>query len=203
MVTEQHPFIHAIRKRRTQYSLGKSLPLANAPVVQLIEDAVRHAPSSFNSQSSRVVILLGEQSDLFWGIVKETLRKVTPADAFPRTDKKINAFAAGAGTVLFFEDQNTVRQLQEKYPLYADHFPSFSEHSSGMAQFAVWSALANAGIGASLQHYHPLIDDEVAKTWQLDRAWKLRAQMPFGSHEAPLPEKTFIDNGVRFRVFGA
>jgi uncharacterized protein len=197
-----HPFIESIQRRRTQYSLGKSLPIAPAGVVELIQDAVRHAPSSFNSQSSRVVILFGAQSERFWAIVEATLRKVTAVDAFPRTQKKMAAFAAGAGTVLFFEDQETVRGLQGKYPLYADHFPSFSEHSSGMAQFAVWSVLANAGIGASLQHYHPLIDAEVAATWQLDPAWKLRAQMPFGSNEAALPEKTFIDDSTRFRVFG-
>jgi uncharacterized protein len=197
-----HPFIDSIRKRRTQYSLGRSLALTHSQVVELIQEAVRHAPSSFNSQSARVVILFGAQSDLFWNIVKETLRRVTAPDAFARTEKKMSGFAAGAGTVLFFEDQDVVRQLQGKYPLYADHFPSFSEHSSGMAQFAVWSALANAGIGASLQHYHPLIDAEVAKTWKLDPDWKLRAQMPFGSNEGPLPEKTFIDDSVRFRVFG-
>jgi len=197
-----HPFIQSIKKRRTQYSLGRSLSLTHGQVVDLIQDAVRHAPSSFNSQSSRVVILFDEESERFWTIVKETLRKVTAADAFPRTEQKMAGFAAGVGTVLFFEDHNTVRQLQEKFPLYADHFPTFSEHSSGMAQFAVWSALANAGIGASLQHYHPLIDTAVAETWQLDPAWKLRAQMPFGSNEAPLPEKTFIDDGVRFKVFG-
>jgi predicted oxidoreductase (fatty acid repression mutant protein) len=197
-----HPFIDSIRKRRTQYSLGRSLALTHSQVVELIQEAVRHAPSSFNSQSSRVVILLGAQSDCFWNIVKETLRTVSASDAFARTEKKMAGFAAGAGTVLFFEDQNVVRQLQEKYPLYADHFPSFSEHSSGMAQFAVWSALANAGIGASLQHYHPLIDAEVAKTWELNPDWRLRAQMPFGSNEGALPEKTFIDDSVRFRVFG-
>lgn len=197
-----HPFLHSLRKRRTQYALGKSLPLANSEVLELIQEAVRHAPSSFNSQSSRVVILFGAESERFWDIVKETLRTVTAPDAFARTEKKMAAFAAGAGTVLFFEDQNTVRELQGKYPLYAEHFPSFSEHSSGMAQFAVWSALANVGIGASLQHYHPLIDAQVAQTWQLDPAWKLRAQMPFGSNEAPLPEKSFIDDSLRFRVFG-
>lgn len=29
-----------------------------------------------------------------------------------------------------------------------------------------------------------------------------RAQMPFGSNEAPFGEKTFIDDAERFRVFG-
>jgi predicted oxidoreductase (fatty acid repression mutant protein) len=197
-----NPFIQAVMRRRTQYSLGKSLPLATEEVVSLIEEAVRLAPSSYNSQSSRVVILFGEHSDKLWSIVTETLRKRLFADAFPRSEAKMKGFAAGAGTILFFEDQATVRELQQKYTSYAEHFPSFSEQSSGMAQFAVWSALANAGIGASLQHYHPLIDAEVSKTWDIDPSWKLRAQMPFGSHEKPLPEKTYIDDAIRFRIHG-
>jgi len=31
-----------------------------------------------------------------------------------------------------------------------------------------------------LQHYNPLIDDEVRKAWNLPGDWKLVAQMPFG-----------------------
>ena len=40
--------------------------------------------------------------------------------------------------------------------------------------------LEDAGMGASLQHYNPLIDDEVRKAWNLPGDWKLVAQMPFG-----------------------
>lgn len=194
-------FLETLRKRRTQYSLGKSLSLPNSDVTAVIQQAVRLAPSSFNSQSSRVIILFGSQSDILWEIVRETLRKIVPADSFASTDARIDGFTAGAGTVLFYEDQDVVRELQEKYALYADKFPEFSEQSAGMAQFAVWSALADAGIGASLQHYNPLIDQEVSKVWDVPLSWTLRAQMPFGSNDKPFPEKTFIDDERRFKVF--
>lgn len=193
--------IEAFKKRRTQYALGKSLPISTDAVDALVRDAVRWAPSSFNSQSSRVVILFGGESDKLWSLVKETLRSIVPADQFASTDARINGFAAGAGTVLFFEDQGVIADLQQKFALYADKFPEFSDQSGGMAQFAVWTALANQGIGASVQHYNPLIDAEVAKTWDLPESWKLRAQMPFGSNEAPLGEKTFIADEMRFRTF--
>jgi predicted oxidoreductase (fatty acid repression mutant protein) len=188
-------------KRRTQYALEKNLPLSQEQTTHLIQEAVRQAPSSFNSQTSRVVILFGGQSDTLWSLVKDALRPIVPADAFVATEKKLDSFAAGAGTILFFEDQDTVKGMQEKFALYADNFPVWSEQASGMAQFAVWTALAEAGIGASLQHYNPLIDDAVAKTWNLPASWKLRAQMPFGGHGAPFGEKTFIDDEQRFRVF--
>lgn len=194
-------FLESAKRRRSQYALGKTLPLPQEQVTALIQDAVKWSPSSFNSQSSRAVILYGAQSEKFWALTKEALRKIVPAEAFGPTEKKIDSFAAGAGTVLFYEDQDVVKGLQEQFPLYADNFPVWSEHSTGIAQFAVWTALAEAGIGASLQHYNPLVDEAAAQEWNIPASWKLRAQLPFGSNEAPFGEKTFIDDAERFRVF--
>jgi predicted oxidoreductase (fatty acid repression mutant protein) len=193
-------FIDALKRRRTQYALGRKLPLSHEDVTTLIQEAIKHTPSSFNSQSSRAVILFGAQSEKVWELTKDTLRRIVPAEAYANTEKKLNSFAAGAGTVLFFEDQDVVKALQEKFALYADNFPVWSEQAGGMAQLAVWSTLANAGIGASLQHYNPLIDEAVAKEWNIPASWKLRAQMPFGSNEAPFGEKAFMDDALRFRV---
>ncbi|WP_379654170.1 nitroreductase family protein [Pseudoxanthomonas sp. UC19_8] len=195
-------FLDAHKTRRTQYALGKSLPVSREELTALIQEAVKHAPSSFNSQSSRVVILYGAQNDKFWDLVRQELKKIVPADAFDATEKKLASFAAGAGTILFYEDQDVVKGLQEKFALYADNFPVWSEQSSGMAQLAVWTALATVGVGASLQHYNPLPDAAAAAEWNLPASWKLRAQMPFGSHEAEIGDKDFIDDAQRFRVFG-
>ena len=191
-----------LKKRRTQYALDKNLPLPQDDVDAMIRDAVRVSPSSFNSQSSRVVILFGAESDKLWSVVLETLRKMVPADKFAATEARINSFAAGAGTVLFFEDMGVVKGLQEQMPAYADNFPIWAEQASGMAQLAVWTVLTDADIGASLQHYNPIIDDEVIATWGLPLTWKLRAQMPFGGHAGEIAEKTFIDDAARFRTFG-
>lgn len=195
-------FIAAATRRRSQYALGRNLPLSQADTTALIQEAVRQAPSSFNSQSSRAVILFGDQSLKFWSFVEDALRKIVPAEAFADTKTKLDGFAAGAGTVLFYEDSAPVKALQEQFPLYADNFPVWSEHSTGMAQYAVWTALAEANIGASLQHYNPLPDAAVAAEWDIPSTWTLRAQMPFGSHEAGFGEKTFIDDATRFRVHG-
>lgn len=194
--------IDIFKKRRTQYALGDQLPMRQDAVKELVREAVREAPSAFNSQSSRVVILFGEEHHKLWNITRGTLRAIVPAENFSATDAKIDSFAAGAGTVLFFEDKAVIRKLQEDFPLYADKFPVFSDNAAGMAQFAVWTALAEAGIGASLQHYHPLIDDHVAKAWDLPEDWQLSAQMPFGSHQQEIGAKEYMDNDARFRVFG-
>ncbi|PIT35555.1 nitroreductase family protein [Snodgrassella alvi] len=193
--------IEAIEKRRTQYALGRNITQAQEEITALIEEAIKLSPSAFNSQSSRAVILFGQQSEKFWHIVMNELRIRVPADKFAPTEAKIKSFAAGVGTILFYEDQQIITSLQQQYPNYAEQFPVWSEQGSGIAQFAVWSALANAGIGASLQHYNPLPDAAAAKEWQIPESWKLRAMMPFGSNEAPFPEKNFIDDTERFKVF--
>lgn len=193
--------IEAIEKRRTQYALGKNITQEQEEITALIEQAVKLSPSAFNSQSSRVVVLFNQQSEKFWHIVMNELRAIVPADKFAPTEAKINGFAAGIGTILFYEDLQTIAGLQQQYPSYAEQFPIWSEQGSGIAQFAVWTALSNAGIGASLQHYNPLPDAAAAKEWQIPDSWKLRAMMPFGSNEAPFSEKTFIDDTERFKVF--
>lgn len=194
-------FLDHIKKRRSIYAIGKNVSLDQAEIEHIIKEAVKHSPSSFNSQSSRVVILFGQSHDTFWHIVRETLRDLVSADAFEATNSKIDGFAAGYGTALFYEDQNVIKGMQEKFALYTDNFPIWSEHASGIAQFATWTALAEHNIGASLQHYNPIIDEEVAQTFSIPSNWKLRAQLVFGSIEAPPGEKTFMDDAERFKTF--
>lgn len=193
--------ISLYQKRRSQYALGRNLPVSQDQATDLIKRAVREAPSAFNAQSSRALILHGAQSVKFWELAKDALRKIVPAEAFATTEAKLDSFAAGAGTVLYFIDTDVVHNLQEQFPLYADNFPVWAEQSNGIAQFAVWTALADAGIGASLQHYNPLVDEAVRREWDIAENWKLRAQMPFGSNEAGFGEKSYMEDEARFKVF--
>ena len=62
-------------------------------------------------------------------------------------------------------------QPAREFALYADNFPVWSEQAGGMAQLSVWAALANAGVGASLQHYNPLVDADVAREWNIPASW--------------------------------
>ena len=194
-------FLDHIKQRRTIYAVGKNVALTPEQIESVIKEAVNHSPSAFNSQTSRIVTLFGESHLQFWNIVRETLRKIVPEAAFEGTNTKINSFAAGYGTVLFYEDQDVVKSLQEQFALYADNFPVWSEHSSAIAQFAVWTALSEQNIGASLQHYNPIVDAEIAEIFDIPANWKLRAQLVFGSIEASAGEKTFMAEADRFKTF--
>ena len=194
-------FLTSVQERRTYYGISKDTPIADSRIQEIIAHAVKHTPSAFNSQSARVVLLLGEHQDKLWEIAREALRKIVPAKQFAATDEKITSFRNGYGSVLFFEDQPTVKALQEQFKLYADNFPVWSNHSSGMLQFVVWTALENEGFGASLQHYAPLIEEEVKREWNLPQEWKLIAQMPFGKPLSAPGPKEFKPIEERFKVF--
>lgn len=172
----------ALKHRRSYYALSNQSPIPDEQIEEIVRFTVAHTPSAFNSQSSRLVLLLGEQHQKFWNLVKETLKKIISEAAFEATEMKINkSFLAGYGTILFYEDQTVVESLQKAFPLYQDKFPEWSEHTSAMHQLSVWALLEDAGFGASLQHYNPLIDRAVQAEWKLPEHWRLIAQMPFGT----------------------
>ena len=193
----------AAETRRSVYALNKNLPLPAGEVAAIIEHAVKHTPSSFNSQSTRVVVLFGAEHAKLWRFAEDALRAVVPAGQFEQTAQKLAMFKAAAGSVLFFEDQDVVKGLQAQFPLYADNFPVWAEHSNAMHQYAVWTTLAAAGIGANLQHYNPLIDAAVAREWNIPASWTLRAELVFGGIAAAAGEKAYAPLDDRFKVYGA
>lgn len=194
-------FTELLKQRRSIYALGSSVTLSENEIEELIKDVVRESPTAFNSQSQRVVILFDDAHKKVWGMAEEGLRPLTPEANFPATQEKLASFAKGKGTVLFFEDQDVVTNLQEQFALYADNFPIWSEQGSGIAQNNVWLALTEKGLGANLQHYNPIIDESVAKEWDIPASWKLRGQLVFGSIESPATSKEYMENDARFKTF--
>ena len=189
-------------QRRSIYNLGSTQILPEEKITDIITNALKFCPSAFNSQSARLVVLYGEYYQKLWDIVLTELSKIVPEDKMGQTITKIKTFTTGLGTILFFEDTDTVKNLQEKFPIYGENFPKWSLQSNGMLQYMVWLALAEQNIGASLQHYNPLIDNEVKMAFDLPEHWQLLAQMPFGSIELPADEKSFLPIEERLKIFG-
>ena len=195
-------FEDALEGRRSYYNISNESPVADYEIVHVLHQVVKHVPSAFNSQTTRLVLLLGEEHAKFWNIVKNTLKKIVPDDVFAKTENKINrSFASGYGTVLFWEDTEVVNKFMTTYPLYAENFKTWSQQTSGMHQFTVWTMLEDLGFGASLQHYNPLVDEEVKHIWHLPKEWTLVAQMPFGMPTSAPEEKTYKPLEERVKVF--
>ena len=187
-------FNNLLEKRRSIYALGDKVKESPEEIYALIKEAVRNSPTAFNSQTVRTVVLFGKASDKVWDIVENRLKSEVPnEEAFVKTKEKIATFRAGFGTILFLSDTETVKKLENDFPLYAANFADWAEQAIDGAQQVVWVALAEQNLGASLQHYNPLIDDAIHETFDLPEEWKLRAEMPFGSIEAPAGEKDYRD----------
>ncbi|KAG9767805.1 hypothetical protein KCU88_g7379, partial [Aureobasidium melanogenum] len=197
-------FLDAVKSRRTYYALKHESPVPDSRIHEIVKEAILHVPSSFNSQSTRVVVLLGDEHTHLWEeIVKPAVKAVAPAEAWPQSEQRLNGFKAGYGTILFYEDPKDVLKLQETYPLYADKFPQWSEHTNAMHQYVLWTALEKEGFGANLQHYNPLIDDKIASRWNVPGHWSLKAQLVFGTPAGQPGDKTFKPVEERVFVHGA
>lgn len=194
-------FIDAVQNRRSIYQIGSDSPINDTRIIEIVGQMVKHTPSSFNCQSARAVVLFGEHHKKLWNIVLQTLLSVVESEKKAQTEQKIQGFAAGHGTVLYFEDTEAVEPLIESFPLYKDKFPIWSQNANGMLQFAVWTALEENGLGASLQHYNPLIDDVVRAEWKLPASWQMTGQMPFGAPVGKPAEKSFEPLEKRMLVF--
>lgn len=194
--------LESIKDRRSIYALSDEKVLSEDKLEELVKEVAMHVPSPFNMQSQRVVLLTGEQHHKLWSIVLETLRKIVPAEKFGATEDKIKgSFDSGYATILYFEDQDVVENMGNQFPSYKENFVTWSAHCNAMMQYALWTTLEAEGLGASLQHYNPLIDDEVKETWNLPKQWKLIAQMPLGKPIAPAGEKEFMPIDEKVRVF--
>ena len=194
-------FYEILKARRTYYGIGKDSKVSDERIEEVVNAAIKYTPSAFNSQSANVVILFGENHNKLWDIAKETLRKIVPKDSFSNTENKINSFKNGHGTILFFEDTSITKSLQSQFELYKDNFPVWAEQSNGMLQYVIWTSLEHEGLGVSLQHYNPLIDEEVKKTFNIPDEWKLIVEMPFGNPTTEPDEKSFRPLEERVKVF--
>lgn len=195
-------FWDAVKNRRSIYAIGDEKIVSEEKIKGIVTDALLHTPSPFNSQSTRLVLLFNEEHKKLWQITLDELEKKVSPEQFEQTANKVNGcFASGYGTVLFFEEKEIVDNLCSGFPSYADRFPHWSQHTNAMHQFVIWTALEAEGLGASLQHYNPLIDEEVRKNWNISESWQLVAQMPFGNILAPAGEKEFGKIEDRLKIF--
>lgn len=194
-------FLKAVEPRRSIYVLDKNVAKSDDEIVNTVEQAMLQAPAAFGVQPTRIIILFNRHHDKLWDFVEEKLKVIVAADKFEPTAKKIASFRAAYGTILYFEDQGVIQKMQENAPLYAEKFPEWGLQAHGIALYSIWSALASDGIGASIQHYNPLIDADVKSEWDVPENWTLLGQMPFGNTVAPAGEKKPVDVSTLVKIF--
>lgn len=91
--------LSAARARRTYYALQNKSPISDARINEIVKETILHTPSAFNSQSTRIVVLIGAEHEKLWDIAKEAVKAVAPAEQWPASEKKLDGFRGGYGTV--------------------------------------------------------------------------------------------------------
>lgn len=176
-----------LQKRHSQYALAPQWMATEAEVEQLLGDVLQQVPSHFNSQPVRIVLLKGKAHKAHWKLIEEILIDKIGEDKYNQSTRaKIeSSFLSGVGTVLFFDDSSVTKQLQEKFPAYAQNFPIWAQQVQGSHQLAVWLGLSALGFGASLQHYNGINDDKIREQLGVPHDWHFVAHMPFGQIVKP------------------
>lgn len=83
------PFLTEIENRRTIYKTKTSISISDEELEEMIEHIVKYMPSAFNSQSTRIVLLLNDQHIKFWENAKTVLKDVMGPDRdFEPTNQK-------------------------------------------------------------------------------------------------------------------
>ena len=170
-----------LKTRRSIYILNDQLPVSQAIVAGRVKEVISLSPTAFMIQDIHAVILTGDNHKKLWDkIVHNTLQKIVPAEAFKRTEIKLNTFSQATGTILLLRDLEAVEQMKKEYATYADEMDNWSWQDLGIAMVNIWNSLAEINVGANIQHYNPLIDDEVKATWNIPANYQLVGQMVYG-----------------------
>ncbi len=193
-------YLEALKKRRSIRNLNNQISITEEELIELIKFNLKHAPSSYNSQSPKVLLLLGEKHKEFWDITLDKIKEIVNEEQFKQSKKKLLGFKNGYGTILFFDDLSITENLKEKYPLYKEKTQVYSEHNNAILQANIWTSLAEKNIGASLQHYNELVNDSLEEAFGVPKICRLIAQMPFGGIiDEPKP-KQFLNTDDRIIV---
>ncbi|VEU60626.1 Nitroreductase family [Mycoplasmopsis bovigenitalium] len=174
--------ITSLSIRRSYYLINKKLETSKDIIVEKIKELTELVPDAFNMRSSRVVVAFNEKHEQIWDAIYEAYGGKVARD-------KIDSFKAGAGTILFYYDKNTIENMQNAFSLYADNFPIWANQTNGALQISIWSMLRELNIGATLQHYNPVIDKKLQELLGLPENFVLVAQMPFGGIEKEVEPK--------------
>lgn len=116
-------FLDAIKYRHSVYPLAHESPIPDDRIEEIVKETLLNVPSAFNSQTTRLVLVLKEKHTKLWDMVREVYKQQLPAHKFEQANKKFGMFQDAYGTVLCYEDSSVVREFQEKFKTYQDQFP--------------------------------------------------------------------------------
>ena len=185
-----------IEKRRSNYDLGNNLEISKKDLINLLRKIVYYAPSPFNIQSSKIVLLNKKSHHLLWTtVVEEFLKKNNNGDLLDSDKARIKREEKAYVTILFYKDEQIIENFKKDLEDYEkNNLDEWCTQESAMLQMNIWNELRLRNIGAHIVHFDN-IDEEVSVAFDIDKKYKLVAMMVFGNinQEAAVKPKKDID----------
>jgi predicted oxidoreductase (fatty acid repression mutant protein) len=75
-------YLAAIATRRTNYAITPKSSVSDEKLEAIIKHCVLHCPTSFNTQSSRAVLVIGAENTKLWKMISESFLKDMPEGGF-------------------------------------------------------------------------------------------------------------------------
>lgn len=96
-------FLDAIKYRRTIYGVTDDVSVSDDRIIEIVNEVIQTIPSSWNMQSTRIVVTLGEAHKKFWDAVINAARpfvlETKGESDWKRNEDRFNSFKAAYGTV--------------------------------------------------------------------------------------------------------
>ena len=92
-------FMAAVAHRRTYYALSPTSTIPDSKIEQIVTDTIKHTPSAFNSQTTRIVLVVKEEHKKLWDMIMAVYEEMLPKEKFEHAKGRMEGFRKGYGTV--------------------------------------------------------------------------------------------------------
>ncbi|KAL7911029.1 Nitroreductase-like protein [Trichoderma velutinum] len=186
-------WLAAAKYRRSVYPLRDTSAVSDDRVADIVKEVLSFAPSSYNTQPVRITLVQGEKHKMLWDIAieeAEPILKGVSEDVWNSMSRQFQAFRGAHGSVIFWEDTETIKEASMAHKSAAHMFGEWSDHANAMHQILIWSALELEGVGANLQHMNTIPPVEAAFKIFLGipNEYKLKAHLNYGDEAQPHPD---------------
>jgi hypothetical protein len=99
-------YLEAVKHRRTVYGVTDNVSVSDDRIIEIVNEVIQTIPSSWNSQSTRIVVTLGKEHKKFWDVVIATAKPFMlenqSEEDWKRNEARFKSFQAAYGTVCVF-----------------------------------------------------------------------------------------------------
>src|SRR6187402_2160574 len=104
-MSNRRTFLDMLVARRTNFALRADAAICNRRIEEVVTVALRHVPSPFNTQTSRIILLLGRDHKKLWDITMEVILPRLEGSQLEASKLKLDNFKRAHGTVSAFQPQ--------------------------------------------------------------------------------------------------